>query len=227
MIVALDELSAPGPKCCLRVKDYGKAKIYFADQSLLPLPDDNSLRTLQDDITRLSETLQVEQEKEAQLKAESRQLSSEPSDELIDSEIAKLEKLTNEKSTHLNRLLELSSSSNGRVSADLARDRTVAIDTFNFYRNAWKTRKEKANDAIDMMLEGGLGKNKKETMVTLSFLLLSFLTFLLLFLLLLLLFHSRHLELMLMKTKESLCPNHSQLHNFNQSNNQPIKRTNE
>jgi hypothetical protein len=30
--LALDELCAPGPKCCLRVKDYGKAKIYFADQ---------------------------------------------------------------------------------------------------------------------------------------------------------------------------------------------------
>lgn len=165
----MDELSAPGPKCCLRVKDYGKAKIYFADQALLPLPDDRSLRTLSSDIERLTETLRVEQEKEAQLKAESHQLSSEPSDELIDSEIAKLEKITNEKSTHLNRLLELSTSSNGKVSTDLVRERALAIETFNFYRNAWKTRKEKANDAIDMLCDGGLGKNKKETIVSVLF----------------------------------------------------------
>lgn len=84
---------------------------------------------------------------------------------MFNSEIAKLEKLTSEKSTHLNRLIELSTSSNGRVSTDLVRERATAIEKFNFYRNAWKTRKEKANDAIDMLCDGGLGKNKKETMV--------------------------------------------------------------
>jgi len=160
---ALDELCTPGPKCCLRVKDYGKSKIYFADQSLLPAPDSNTLRTLQETIVNLSETLREQQEKEAQLKAEFHQLNSEPSDSIIDSEISSLEAIVAEKRARLNRLLELSSSSkNGMTSTDLGRDRTVAIDTFNFYRNAWKTRKEKAMDVVDMICDGGLGKNRKD-----------------------------------------------------------------
>jgi hypothetical protein len=186
---ALDELSAPGPKCCLRVKDYGKAKIYFSDQSILPAPDPNSLRILHEELSNLTEAYKEKQEIEAKLRADSLRLHSEPSDLLIDrfpsflhlcerlpftlsfppslSEIEMLEKEVSEKTSRLNRLLELSStpsSSIGRAS-DLSRERTDAVETFNFYRNAWKARKDKAIEIVDIMCEGGLGKNRKDTMV--------------------------------------------------------------
>jgi hypothetical protein len=70
-----------------------------------------------------------------------------------------------EKTSRLNRLLELSSSSNAGRASDLSGDRTVAVETFNFYRNVWKTRKEKVVDLVDVFCEGGLGKNRKDAMV--------------------------------------------------------------
>jgi septal ring factor EnvC (AmiA/AmiB activator) len=53
-------------------------------KSLLPAPDANSLRTLQDEIASLAETLREKQETETKLKQERSRLSSEPSDSLID-----------------------------------------------------------------------------------------------------------------------------------------------
>jgi hypothetical protein len=206
-------LSAPGPKCCLRVKDYGKAKIYFSDQSILPAPDPNSLRILHDELNNLTETFREKQEFEAQLKADGMRLHSEPSDSLIDrfpfffvrvlltplllssSEIEILATEVAEKTSRLNRLLELSSTSSSStgLASDLSRERIVAVETFNFYRNAWKTRKEKAVDIVDMMCEGGLGKNRKDTMVCLSVLPPSSLPL------------RQSLVLRLMKMKESHC----------------------
>lgn len=83
------------------------------------------------------------------------------------SEIQALESEVSEKRARLNRLRELASSSStnsGRAS-DLGKERSVAVETFNFYRNTWKTRKEKVIDIVDMICEGGLGKNRKDTMV--------------------------------------------------------------
>lgn len=87
---------------------------------------------------------------------------------IVVSEIDNLTAEVEEKTSRLNRLLELSSSSGsantGRAS-DLSRDRTVAVEAFNFYRNAWKTRKDKVVDLVDVFCEGGLGKNRKDAMV--------------------------------------------------------------
>jgi hypothetical protein len=89
------------------------------------------------------------------------------------SELDKLTAAVEEKTSRLNRLLELSSSSSSAVKtgcgSDLNRDRVVAVESYNFYRNAWKTRREKAFDAADMLCDGGIGRNRKDTMVFLSF----------------------------------------------------------
>lgn len=51
---------------------------------MLPSPDANSMRLLQEEISSLSELLREKQEMEAKLRSESSRLASEPSDSLID-----------------------------------------------------------------------------------------------------------------------------------------------
>lgn len=145
----LDGLSEDGDMKCLAHKDYGKARIYFADQHLLQSNlNPNEISEVETELSSLETKAKEFRQQEAQVKALVRSMESEPPDVLLDSML----KEEDEKNESLR--LRLNSLQDNNVKKISPADRAKVEASHKKYRTAWRARKEKVRDLLDMMADG-------------------------------------------------------------------------
>lgn len=147
----LDVLSSSGGG--LRMKEYGKAKIYFLDQSTLPSePSASEIRTLDDNVMSARKNLLALQAEEKILKESLSNLLAQPTDDHLDSAIFDTEaKLKQNKG----RLLKISGTPVDPMALE------IAVASYNAYRKVWVDRKRKCIDIVNMIADGN-GKRRAD-----------------------------------------------------------------
>lgn len=173
----LTSMSLPGAGFIC--KEYGKAKIYFVDQSTLP----SEFTAAQlDELTTENEELKSESDEvhqeERGLKAELQQLLSEPTDEELRVQVQEARERVAQKQDRVARLSNSNGTTTGSSRAGAgpssssgssggARFSTLAdaVLAHNQFRRAWQTRKGLCMEAVDLISEG-MGKKVKDVMVS-------------------------------------------------------------
>ncbi|CAM9362659.1 unnamed protein product [Ectocarpus sp. 12 AP-2014] len=144
----LDELVRDGT---LKLQEYGKARIYYANQDALPNgagdASADKMRKLDQEAKTLTSQLEIVSKQEQQTRTRVSSLSCQPTDE----ELAK--KLANSAQE-----LELAEARNGAARGQgrsvAAGGMKAAKQSFNKYRALWVTRKRNAMDVVDMIADG-------------------------------------------------------------------------
>lgn len=129
----------------IRCKEYGKSKIYFADQSTIPCGSDKEIKDLNVDIEKLKRNLDGVSQELTNLKSELNILESEPTDHNLDTALSTLEASVSEKKLRVSQISESKLEPNALNNA---------IKEHNYFRAIWKQRKEICNDVIDQMMDG-------------------------------------------------------------------------
>jgi hypothetical protein len=163
-------------------KEYGKAKIYFVDQSTLT---SNFTPTQLDTLLQQNDDLAKEVEyaagEEKRLKQQLQQLAHEPTDEDLDTLLAEARETVRLKTEKVNTLSNAgnqaaSSSSSGGVlsrgssssssapSSSSMKTLAHCVQAHNYYRKVWAARKQLCMDAADLLSEG-LNKKVKDVLV--------------------------------------------------------------
>jgi hypothetical protein len=163
-------------------KEYGKAKIYFVDQSTLT---SNFTPTQLDTLLQQNDDLAKEVEyaagEEKRLKQQLQQLVHEPTDEDLDTLLAEAREIVRLKTEKVNTLSNAgnqaasSSSSGGALSRGSSSSssapssssmKTLAhcVQAHNYYRKVWAARKQLCMDAADLLSEG-MNKKVKDVLV--------------------------------------------------------------
>mmetsp|Transcript_11795 Transcript_11795/g.15401 ORF Transcript_11795/g.15401 Transcript_11795/m.15401 type:complete len:346 (+) Transcript_11795:113-1150(+) len=142
----LDELFEAGD---IRMKEYGKAKIYFADQDKLSSSDisPESLANLDQQAKELKAHLAELTSQLNSLTSQAQTLASELPDEELRASLAEKIARNEEKE---NRIKEITGSS---VAASPGRKRKIC-QNFNKYRDLWVKRKRTANDFLGSLADG-------------------------------------------------------------------------
>jgi 26S proteasome regulatory subunit (ATPase 3-interacting protein) len=139
----------------IRCKEYGKSKIYFADQSTIPCGSDKEIKDLNNDIEKLKRTLDSVSQELSNLKSELNILESEPNDHNLDTSLNTLEASISEKKLRASQITESILEPNALNNA---------IKEHNYFRTIWKQRKEICNDVIDQIMEST--KKKKHEYIS-------------------------------------------------------------
>jgi len=127
-------------KVGIKVKVYGKAKIYYPDQSKLAThASAHELQMLDQEIGTMDKAVIGVQQRERQTLAAISALRSEPSDEEIDDKLAALEASVAEKEARAAKI-------SGVVVDPQAMKK--AVQEHNFYRKAWANRKRNVMDPL-------------------------------------------------------------------------------
>ncbi|KFM71210.1 hypothetical protein X975_03617, partial [Stegodyphus mimosarum] len=154
---ALEQLTAAGK---IKEKTYGKQKIYFVDQSELPVAQDSDLKQMDAQISNLGLTLSEIQRMiknaENHLATLNKSLTTEEAE-------AELNAVQKEIPLLKEKLSALESNSN-HVRPE---EREALHKDKIKYSKEWQKRKRLANDMIDAILEG-YPKSKKELLEELS-----------------------------------------------------------
>jgi len=141
-------------KMGVRVKEYGKTKIYFPDQSKLPCHSSAAELDAKDrEIAQLDQTLIQLQQQERQVKGAAAALQKEPRDAEIDGQLATLEERVRGKKERA-----------AKVSAAPVEPHALrnAVLEHNFYRKEWVSRRRVVMD-LAMDLAQGMDKKLKDT----------------------------------------------------------------
>lgn len=140
----LNALCEDGGDLC--VKEYGKAKIYFPDQRKLVTSFSYG------DVDRLNIEIEVEERAVAELdesirrlRGELGKLESEPSDADMQRVLEEIRDRIASKSARVNTV--------STVIIDEG-EKQLLIEEHNFYRSAWRSKKEKCINVVDMLAEG-------------------------------------------------------------------------
>lgn len=129
----------------IRVKEYGKSKIYFPDQSKMEVATPNMLANLDREIDDLQAQVKQAHQQEYEHKQELNKIRSEPNDDEIDALLA-------EKEATVKALQErLSAFSNSPVDENALEN---TIIRYNFYRSKWIERKRGVMDVVDNIADG-------------------------------------------------------------------------
>ncbi|XP_072417245.1 homologous-pairing protein 2 homolog isoform X1 [Chiloscyllium punctatum] len=143
-VKALEQLTQDGK---IKEKVYGKQKIYFADQSQFAAVGETDLKTLDSEISELSEKFQNVQQCCRQMEAELKELNSSMTTEEVSLEITALNQ---ECASHQERLEKIKSATN-HVAPE---DKEKVYNERKFYVKEWKRRKRMVCDLTDAVLEG-------------------------------------------------------------------------
>ncbi|KAJ1439123.1 Tat binding protein 1-interacting protein-domain-containing protein [Ochromonadaceae sp. CCMP2298] len=167
VLVSLSQSGAGGGIIC---KEYGKAKIFFVDQSTMPSkvsPAQIDALCKENDQSKKSN--EASRGEEIRLKSALQQCLAEP----VDDELERLEEEAQASLAQKRERLQLlskgpssSSSSSGggsKSSASKFTSLSHAVQAHNYYRKTWLTRKQLCMDAVDILSEG-LGKKTKDVM---------------------------------------------------------------
>jgi len=148
---ALDALVAEGK---IKAKTYNKQTVYVADQSQFVSMDDAELKSMEGQITVLTQKLKESVDATRKLEAE---LSSLSSSLTTDEARAQLAELTKECVRYSEKLVSLKSSTN--VVSPVERQQIMKARTL--YVKEWRKRKRMGSEIVDAILEG-YPKSKKE-----------------------------------------------------------------
>ncbi|XP_069608024.1 homologous-pairing protein 2 homolog [Ranitomeya imitator] len=138
----------------IKEKVYGKQKIYFADQDQFPNVSDTELKSLDVQISELSNKLQSVQQSCRQLETELKDLNSAMTTEEMMKEI---KELTQECSRHKEKLQKIKSATN-HVTPE---EKEKVYSERKQYSKEWRKRKRMATDIFEAILEG-YPKSKKQ-----------------------------------------------------------------
>ncbi|CAJ0967815.1 unnamed protein product [Ranitomeya imitator] len=172
VVKAMELLSQQGK---IKEKVYGKQKIYFADQDQFPNVSDTELKSLDVQISELSNKLQSVQQSCRQLETELKDLNSAMTTEEMMKEI---KELTQECSRHKEKLQKIKSATNHVTpeekestivrSFPCVRYRQTGKGSYmavyserKQYSKEWRKRKRMATDIFEAILEG-YPKSKKQ-----------------------------------------------------------------
>ena len=134
----------------VRCKEYGKSKIYFADQSTIACGNEKEIKELNVDIDKLKRQYYTVSQELAELKGEFIRIESEPTDSSLIQSLLTLENTVIEKRSRVSKIT---------ASKLEPFALTNAIKEHNYYRQMWNDRKRKCMDVVDMYLEES---NKKK-----------------------------------------------------------------
>ncbi|CAM9137424.1 unnamed protein product [Ectocarpus sp. 6 AP-2014] len=144
----LDELVRDGT---LKLQEYGKARIYYANQDALPNgagdASADKMRTLDQEAKTLTSQLEIVSKQEQQTRARVSSLSCQPTDD----ELAK--KLANS-AQELEQAEARNGAAKGQGRSVAAGGMKTAKQSFNKFRALWVTRKRNAMDVVDMIADG-------------------------------------------------------------------------
>ncbi|CAM9745624.1 unnamed protein product, partial [Laminaria digitata] len=144
----LDELTRGGT---LKMQEYGKAKVYYANQGALPNGagdvSEGKMQKLEQDAKDFTSKLEAAsaQAREAQSRANS--LSAQPSDSSLDEKLAST-------ALDLERMEARNDAAKGQGRGNVAGGMKAAKASANKYRALWLARKRNAMDVVDMICDG-------------------------------------------------------------------------
>lgn len=139
----------------VRCKEYGKSKIYFADQSTIPCGSEKEIKELNTEIDKLKRQYESVSQEANNVKSELIKIESEPTDADLIQSLSNLEDKVTEKRTRV------SSMSDSKLEPNALAN---AIKEHNYFRTIWISRKRKCNEVLDDVLENT--NKKKAVMVT-------------------------------------------------------------
>jgi 26S proteasome regulatory subunit (ATPase 3-interacting protein) len=151
IVKALDLLVAEGK---IHSKTYNKQTVYVADQSQFPSMDDAELRSMEQQITLLTQKLKESIDAQRRLESELHTITSSLT---TDEANAQLTELTSECARYEEKLKLIKSNAN--VVSPVERQEIMKARTTNV--KEWRKRKRMGCDIIDAILEG-YPKSKKE-----------------------------------------------------------------
>lgn len=147
---ALTTLSESGNG--VRCKEYGKSKIFFADQSTIPCGSEKEIKELNVDIEKLKRQYDTISHELGNTKAECIKIENDPIDSSLSQFLSDLETKIAEKSSRVNLINECSSTLEPFALSN-------AVKEHNYYRTMWVTRKRSCMELVDGLLENN-GKKK-------------------------------------------------------------------
>lgn len=139
------EKAAEKAESGIRVKEYGKSKIYYPDQSKMEMATPNMLAALDRDISDLQSQVKQAHQEENEHKRELNKIRSEPNDDEIDALLA-------DKEAKVKALQERLSAFSSSPVDENALENTII--KYNFYRSKWVERKRGVMDVVDSIAEG-------------------------------------------------------------------------
>lgn len=142
-------------------KEYGKFKLYWADQSQYGDTTAGDVAALQEQITEKREQLGVAKAKRRELESTAASLSSSLTAEELSAQLAALRASTAAARDKLARL------TGSGVKLVTPAERAAAFETLDRYRRAWAARKRMVCDVVDSMSEG-MGAKPKAIMADLG-----------------------------------------------------------
>jgi len=137
----------------VRCKEYGKSKIYFADQSTIPCGSEKEIKELNTEIEKLKRQYETVSQEANNARSELIKIESEPTDADLIQSLSNLEAKVTEKRTRV------SSISNATLEPNALAN---AIKEHNYFRGIWISRKRKCNEILDDFLESS---NKKKAVM--------------------------------------------------------------
>uniref|UniRef100_UPI00398F0AE3 homologous-pairing protein 2 homolog n=1 Tax=Pristiophorus japonicus TaxID=55135 RepID=UPI00398F0AE3 len=143
-VKALEQLAQDGK---IKEKLYGKQKIYFADQSQFAAVGEAELKTLDIQVSGLSEKFQKIQQCCRQMETELKELNNSMTTQEMSVEIAALNQ---ECASHQERLKKIKSATT-HIAPE---DKEKVYNERKQYVKEWRKRKRMAVDLIDAVLEG-------------------------------------------------------------------------
>ena len=137
----------------VRCKEYGKSKIYFADQSTIPCGSEKEIKELNTEIEKLKRKYESVSQEANNVRSELIKIESEPTDADLIQSLSNLEAKVTEKRTRV------SSISDAKLEPNALGN---AIKEHNYFRTIWISRKRKCNEVLDDLLENS---NKKKAVM--------------------------------------------------------------
>ncbi|CBJ27185.1 TBPIP domain containing protein [Ectocarpus siliculosus] len=144
----LDELVRDGT---LKLQEYGKARIYYANQDALPNgagdASADKMRTLDQEAKTLTSQLEIVSKQEQQTRARASSLSCQPTDDELTKKLANC-------AQELEQAEARNGAAKGQGRSVAAGGMKTAKQSFNKFRALWVTRKRNAMDVVDMIADG-------------------------------------------------------------------------
>ena len=137
----------------VRCKEYGKSKIYFADQSTIPCGSEKEIKELNTEIEKLKRQYESVSQEANNVKSELIKIESEPTDADLIQSLSNLEAKVAEKKQRVSSISDAKLEPNALANA---------IKEHNYFRTIWIARKRKCNDILDDFIESS---NKKKAVM--------------------------------------------------------------
>ncbi|KAH7826905.1 putative Homologous-pairing protein 2 [Monocercomonoides exilis] len=147
-------LDALVEKSQVTLKEFGKSKIYFADQSQFEVPSKEEIAQMDETINQTQDELRELESTAKSMTAENAHLASELTNEQISEEITRLTQDNKELGAKLNRLKE------GGIHVDPEYKEKVS-KAYGTMISEWKARRRVGTDALGVISEA-TGKSEKD-----------------------------------------------------------------